>query len=183
VQPRLSQDAVTCGPGSPVVRHSPLLVYCLCIIEYPQALGPTSTVVQIASVRWQIGPAPPVLSRASSRPSTYPVYHTRTLNFLPMPQYLAQYLRPLSVPSRHTSTCDESPCSSSHSSTSAASPTPLTPQSGRHFLNIPGLQTQQSIKDADDVDKLANAAVSPGTSRRRTATRLVTYLPTIGATL
>jgi hypothetical protein len=40
-----------------------------------------------------------------------------------------------------------------------------TAQSGQYFLNIPGMQTQQNIKDADDVDKLANAAVSQGKLR------------------
>lgn len=91
---------------------------------------------------------------------------------------MSQYLRPLSVPSRHNSTCDESPYSSPQSSPSAACLTPCSAQSesGRYFLNIPGLQTQQSIKDADGVDKLANAAVSQGTSRRRGGNTFGTYI-------
>jgi hypothetical protein len=72
---------------------------------------------------------------------------------------MSQYLRPLSIPSRHNSACDESPYSQS------ASPTPGSAQSGPYFLNIPGMQTQQNIKDADGVDKLANAAVSQGKLR------------------
>lgn len=77
---------------------------------------------------------------------------------------MSQYLHPLSVPSRHNSTCDESPYSISPSSSSAACPTRCTAQSGQYFLNIPGMPTQQNIRDADDVDKLANVAVSQGTS-------------------
>src|SRR6266404_4595443 len=81
---------------------------------------------------------------------------------------MSQYLHPLSVPSRPM-TCDESPFSSPQSptSTSNASPTSRTGQSGQHFLNIPGAQGQQSIKDADGVDKLANAGVSQGRFQRK----------------
>lgn len=147
-------------------------MYRLHIINIHKHLVATSTEVQIASVRWQIEPPPPpVLSRGSSRPTqlTLPLTPEDTL------PNMSQYLHPLSVPSRHNSTCDESPYSSSQSSPSAACTTPCTAQPGHHFLNIPGLQTQQSIKDADGVDKLANAALSQGRFRRKGGNTLGTY--------
>ena len=139
-------------------------------------LHATSTVVQIASVRrgdltstHQYSPEAFPLSTYPSRPYLVPAPDEASAPkdslFAKPTAEMSQYLRPLSIPSRHNSTCDESPYSISPSSPSSACPTPCTAQKAHYFLNIPGMQTQQNIKDADGVDKLANAAVSQGKLR------------------
>ena len=138
-------------------------MYRFRIIVHPQGRTCYPTVVQIAWVRRYIRQAPPVLSRGPLL-STHRNYPYLTPDPDTPTAGMSQYLRPLSIPSRHNSACDESPYSQS-SSPSAASPTPGSAQNGPYFLNIPGMQTQQNIKDADGVDKLANAAVSQGKSR------------------
>ena len=91
-----------------------------------------------------------------------------TSNFeVPLPTYsplteMPHYLHPLSIPSRNNSTSDESPYSQSTPSTAWS--TPSSASRGPHFLNIPGQTAQQHIKDADNIDKLANAAVSQSKS-------------------
>jgi hypothetical protein len=74
------------------------------------------------------------------------------------------YLNPINIPSRNSSISDASPYTQS---TSPAAPwsSPNTPSrrssESAHFLAIPGPSTPQ-IKDADSVDKEANAAAAAG---------------------
>lgn len=80
---------------------------------------------------------------------------------------MSVYLHPLSIPSRNNSTSsDESPLSSS-AAWSASTPSRRS-STGTHFLGIPGPSTPQ-IKDADSVDKEANAAAA-ATGAAATAT-------------
>ncbi|KAI0258093.1 hypothetical protein BC834DRAFT_847640 [Gloeopeniophorella convolvens] len=78
---------------------------------------------------------------------------------------MTQYLHPLSIPSRRSTTSDESPytqsptsisCSSSPASQCSRTTIPRSP----HYLHVPGLPTQWNIKDADNADRLANAPAS-----------------------
>jgi hypothetical protein len=75
------------------------------------------------------------------------------------------YLRPIHIPSRNSSMSDASPYTQSDQSTASVAPwsspnTPLRRSSeGTHFLAIPGPSTPH-IKDADSVDKEANAAAA-----------------------
>jgi hypothetical protein len=75
---------------------------------------------------------------------------------------MSVYLHPLSIPSRNSSMSDGSPYAQS-TSPAAAWSSPTTPSrrssEGTHFLNIPGPSTPH-IKDADSVDKEANAAAA-----------------------
>ena len=70
---------------------------------------------------------------------------------------MSVYLHPLSIPSRNNSASDESPLSAS-AAWSATTPSRRS-STGTHFLGIPGPSTPQ-IKDADSVDKEANAAAA-----------------------
>jgi len=76
---------------------------------------------------------------------------------------MSVYLHPLSIPSRNSSMSDGSPFTQSTSPTAAAWSSPTTPSrrssEGTHFLGIPGPSTPH-IKDADSVDKEANAAAA-----------------------
>ncbi|KAH9979592.1 hypothetical protein BGW80DRAFT_1279132 [Lactifluus volemus] len=75
---------------------------------------------------------------------------------------MSHYLHPLSIPSRHNSLSDESPYSQTSPSSPADLSTPDSASRTPHFLHIPGPHPQPHIKDADNVDKLANAAISQG---------------------
>jgi hypothetical protein len=82
------------------------------------------------------------------------------LDLFSIPRYpeMSVYLHPLSIPSRNNSaSSDESPLSSS-AAWSATTPSRKS-STGTHFLGIPGPSTPQ-IKDADSVDKEANAAAA-----------------------
>jgi hypothetical protein len=83
---------------------------------------------------------------------------------------MSVYLHPLSIPSRNNSTSSESPLS--QSVTSAAWSTTTTPSrrssESTHFLGIPGPSTPQ-IKDADSVDKEANAAAAAAAATTATS--------------
>jgi hypothetical protein len=79
---------------------------------------------------------------------------------------MSVYLHPLSIPSRNNSMSDGSPYNTqSTSPTGDAWSSPTTHSrkgsEGSHFLNIPG-PTTPHIKDADSVDKEANAAAAAG---------------------
>lgn len=76
---------------------------------------------------------------------------------------MSVYLHPLSIPSRNSSMSDASPYTQAQSESTApwSSPTTHSRRSSEstHFLNIPG-PTTPHIKDADSVDKEANAAAA-----------------------
>jgi hypothetical protein len=77
---------------------------------------------------------------------------------------MSVYLSPLTIPSRNNSMSDDSPYTRSTSPTAAwsSSTTPSRRSSeGTHFLGIPG-PSAPHIKDADSVDKEANAAAAAG---------------------
>jgi len=75
---------------------------------------------------------------------------------------MSVYLHPLSIPSRNSSMSDSSPYAQP-TPPAAAWSSPTTPSrrssEGSHYLCIPGPSTPH-IKDADSVDKEANAAAT-----------------------
>ena len=85
------------------------------------------------------------------------------LPLVAIPDIMSVYLHPLSIPSRNSSMSDASPYTQSTSPTAVWSSPTTTPSrrgsESTHFLNIPGPSTPH-IKDADSVDKEANAAAA-----------------------
>jgi hypothetical protein len=81
------------------------------------------------------------------------------------------YLHPLSIPSRTSTLADSSPYTSSQSSASASwsNPPSRSASTDSQFLSIPDLSPLH-IKDADSVDKLANAAAGGAATPAATAT-------------
>jgi len=133
------------------------LVPCLIHQTWPPAFPPPKSALYHLSIE------PSILSLAadifllnSSFAASILTHPINTLCHLGM----SVYLHPLSIPSRNNSMSDGSPYTQSTSPARSSTTSPSRRSSeGTHFLGIPGPSTPQ-IKDADSVDREANAAAA-----------------------
>jgi hypothetical protein len=156
------REALICASNS--AAHAPLSGLVEWLIRRSIAKAPTfppkSALIASISLSILSHPAASFLFKLELRGfhSQFPLCHPE----------MSVYLKPLAIPSRNSSMSDASPYTQSGSTSPAdawSSPATHSRRSseGTHFLGIPGPSTPH-IKDADSVDKEANAAAATASS-------------------